>query len=190
MYHYAGNNPIKYIDPNGRLNIYGPNINLLPDCEDIKKWAGKEIRPDDIFVIAAHGNPGGIYQYLFYEENSEGQPVRGEGTLISPEKLAQMIKNDPKYRDGMVIELWACNTGKPDVDGTSYAQKLAAEIGEGAVVRAPDSNIWFYFRNQRRLFQAKKIQVEGRIISVEDRTRPGQMLVFIGKKQEKINEEN
>ena len=51
------------MDPDGRSDKKGSNLNYFPKCESIYEWSEKEIRPVNSFVIAAHGNPNGIYRY-------------------------------------------------------------------------------------------------------------------------------
>ena len=141
LYHYAGNNPVKYVDPDGRATKKGVDINLLPVNEDKHLFASNKILNSNTFFVAAHGNRDMIYEYPNATPDSE---FRGAGRPVSPKELATRIKNHVNYKKGMTVVLWACNTGKQGNNYSSdcYAQQLADELGEDVKVLAPDS---YYF---------------------------------------------
>ena len=141
LYHYAGNNPMKYTDPDGRATKKGVDINLLPVNEDKHLFASNKILNSNTFFVAAHGNRDMIYEYPNATPDSE---FRGAGRPVSPKELATRIKNNVNYKKGMTVVLWACNTGKQGNNYSSdcYAQQLADELGEDVKVLAPDS---YYF---------------------------------------------
>jgi RHS repeat-associated protein len=128
LYGYVLNNPLSLVDPFGldNLNLINPN--------DTKKQGGMtkafvDAAPLDpnVYSVAAHGTAA-----IMEDEN--GKP-------ISPEKLAERIKKDPKYNPAkMTVRLYACSTGGYTNDGAAnYAQRLADALGN--TVYAPTKNI-------------------------------------------------
>ena len=134
LYHYAGNNPVKYTDPDGKANK--PYINLHdPRTADYAYSERFEI-PKGNFAIFAHGNISGVFDH---------SGTIGDGK-ISAKKLADAIKSNPNYRKGMIVQLVVCNVGLPNPkeDGVPYAQKVADELGEGSKVLAPEGTVNVY----------------------------------------------
>ncbi len=147
LYHYAGNNPVKYLDPDGRYP--GVSLNLVPSGDP--NGSDTEKRDYDLnqkfkdvstywgtMTVAIHGNEKGVYiNHAPFDEN----------------KLAAMIKNHPRYEEAkkeakqkgrkMEIILLSCNTGKkPDNGELPVGQKLANALAdEDVIVRAPDKEV-------------------------------------------------
>lgn len=185
MYHYAGNNPVNYTDPDGRSDKKGPNLNYFPKCESIYKWSEKEIRPVNSFVIAAHGNPNGIYRYPNPCIDESGNVSRGKSEFISPDELALIIKSSPEYKKGMTVILWSCNTGKELKNGKkNYAQKLADALGPGSKVKAPTKLMWFFPNKQKQIADKKIDLYNGKKIEIPDDQKPGKLKTFVGEKNE------
>ncbi|MBR4790546.1 MAG: hypothetical protein IK024_06610, partial [Treponema sp.] len=147
LYHYAGNNPIKYTDPDGRFD--GISLNLVPEGDpngtkeqkrdfNLNKGFEKVATFWGQMTVAIHGNENGVY--------INHKP-------ISIKKLAKMIKTNPRYEEAkkeaqkkgekMEIILLSCNTGKQPKNGKlPVGQQLANELAdEDVIVKAPDKYV-------------------------------------------------
>jgi hypothetical protein len=137
LYRYCSNNPIVYLDPDGLVDL-----NLFSKTKDafLYKAAETEPSPKNTFTVGAHGSPTRV-------DDQKGNP-------ITPRKLAEIIRNHPKYKPGMTVRLLSCNTGVSPGDGkVSYAQQLADALS--AKVEAPNNLLW-YFSNGATLVAPRK----------------------------------
>ncbi|MBO4386306.1 MAG: hypothetical protein J5817_04730 [Treponema sp.] len=159
MYHYAGNCLVRYIAP-------GVDINLFPKDHNIYKYAKKVKKTlnDKTFIIGGHGNA-----YIIEDDTA---------TSISAKKLAELIKNDKNYSEGMTIKLLSCSTGKRN-DG--FAQNLADEMGEGTKVIAPSKTIWINSDGSLEVCDLEEKQNgDGNRITVKNQ---GEWKTFTGRKK-------
>ncbi len=131
-------NPVTWVDPLGLSckeipenydlitgRYIGVDINLFSPNEAIH-FSAKNVKNNaDIFVVGGHGTP------TFMED--------ALGIQGTPGNLANLIRNHPKYTQGMPVYLLSCNTGK---GYNSFAQQLS-DIME-APVKAPDEYLWYW----------------------------------------------
>ena len=108
----------------------GVDLNFFADNDRdgaIHGYANLVDNPDDTFVVGGHGSTR-VFQDRNYED-------------VSPEKLAELVKNNPNYRTGMNVKLISCNLGGKTSGYENYAQRFANAMGKGVkVYGAP-----FYF---------------------------------------------
>ena len=142
-YHFAGLNPLRFIDPDGRVDM-----NLFNKNEKIHNYAEKAESPANTFTIGAHGNPDLI--------------VDAKDREITPEQLAKRIVKNKKFKPGMTVRLMSCNTGnKPKLsffqkitgkklrNNTSYGARLFKALvkllpkSTKVRVEAPNNYIWY-----------------------------------------------
>lgn len=110
-----------------RTSRKGVDINYFPKDEKIYKYARKIDNPidDEIFTVGGHGS-------TFSMSDDTKAP-------LSASTVAEIIKQDNNYEQGMTVMLLSCNTGRSD---TSFAQDLADELGTGEKVIAPTKTLW------------------------------------------------
>lgn len=162
-YQYAPN-PVSWIDPLGLTckeipenydpitdSYTGVDINLFSPDEAIHFSAKKVKNNANIFVVGGHGNP----------ELVRNSNVPGIKEILKPQDLAEMIKNHPKYTQGMPVYLLSCNTGEGE---GSIAEQLAGLLK--AEVSAPDTLLWYWPDGRVAPYEPKfKTDTQGNIIN-------------------------
>jgi RHS repeat-associated protein len=134
LYGMVGNDAVNRWDYLGLLDL-----NLFPNsgkdkeiCCSANKAGNNE---KDKITVGGHGNPSGMI-------DSNGNP-------LSADKLAGMIKANPKFASGSPILLASCNTGGDAGGSANYAQQLANATGR--TVYAPNAYVAYYPDGQTTL---------------------------------------
>jgi RHS repeat-associated protein len=123
-YAYVRSSPTTGFDPLGLvdLNLFGPQDPLHQNANAVPS-------PEGVFTVGAHGTPTDV-------RNASNQP-------LSADQLADQIENDPRWKDGMRVELDACNTANdPGDGGEPFAAKLADAMG--VPVSGANNFVWIY----------------------------------------------
>jgi RHS repeat-associated protein len=109
-YAYVGNDPLSWVDPWGLANL-----NFFNTATDPELWnLANGWNPSDSYSVAGHGleNPA-------YPSYNEISLPNGQG--LSPEKLAQLILKDKKWKHRPIV-IRGCALGE---GVNSFAQQLA-----------------------------------------------------------------
>ena len=143
-YAYCGDNPVKYIDPNGEEKLIWLD-RKNKDNEKIISGAEK-YKDDGAIHIFAHGSSKGMTINI----NGKNQKVRTAQQL--DELLSQYSEVwENREKDGQTtIILHSCRTGEGD---DSFAQKVSKELG--VTVIAPDQRVYFNEDGQIGAYKAK-----------------------------------
>jgi RHS repeat-associated protein len=143
LYAYVGNSPLNRIDPLGLWDI-----NLLP-WSDPFHGAGDltPLSPDQL-TVGGHGGPSSM--------------IDSNGNDLSPTKLADLIRNNPKYDPNKPVRLEVCQTGRQvDPGALPFGQQLANALGSdvlaptGNVILSPSGNTWLRWGYYQRFYQQK-----------------------------------
>ncbi len=184
-YIYAGNNPIIFIDPDGREKI----IALDKDKDKTIIAGAEKYKDDNAIHIFAHGSSKGMSVVI------DGKTTR-IGTAKQLEKF--LSKNSETWQnkgdgDKVTIVLHSCNTGRNNKDGTaSFAEKVSeSDIFKDATIVAPNERVYFSKNGEIGAYKAKyanehgeyKRDENGEIKSKAKSETPGSWRVFEKGKQ-------
>jgi RHS repeat-associated protein len=165
-YAYVNNDPVNWVDPVGlsASDKKGADLNLNASGTKEYYYAEYVARPEDTFVVVAHGSPDDMSDWR-----------SGTGKEITPQDLAAEIKNHPNYTEGMSVTLYSCSTGQaPLGGGDSYGQQVADAMGPGSTVNAPDKMLWTYYSGKTPTISDEKAN------GWPDKKNPGQWVTFTG----------
>ena len=129
-YVYVGSGPLEWIDPLGLANWNFFNPVTDPELYRLaEQW-----NPTDVYSVAGHG---------LEDQNldSLNQMVLPNGTYLNAQRLAQWIRQDPKWK-GRPIEIRGCGLGQGD---NSFAQQLA-NLLKTKVTAGTRTEGWNYFK--------------------------------------------
>lgn len=131
-YGYVGGNPVSSFDSLG----LAANIILPNQTNGIYPGASRMQSNWNVITVAGHGAPWGMED--------------AQGNIITPKKMADMIRALPQYRPSSMVQLSGCNVGAPTKGGgPSYAQLVADELGTNPVFGA---NKFVGYPNDGRTF--------------------------------------
>lgn len=119
LYGYVANDPINGLDPSGLsdINLFPPSQRIYGSDFNIPATPGT-------FSVGGHGNQTGM--------------VGPNGAPLSPQQVAQMIRNSPGYI-GQPVQLNSCSTGGAS---NGFAQQLSNNLG--VPVTAPSDILGIY----------------------------------------------
>jgi hypothetical protein len=125
VYTYVNQNPYTKFDPLGL-----ENINLFPPGSPEAK-SSDSFSDSRGYSVGAHGDKGQI-------AGADGKKLSDAGLS----KLANQIKNDPKYDSTKPVCLNACQAGAKTSDGSpNAAQKLANLLNNNVIAPTGDINV-------------------------------------------------
>jgi len=139
LYRYVEGDPVRFRDPSG----LEPNINLLnssqaPAASAIPSSSVIPIIDVSVgdFTVVGHGNDAGT-AIVITETDQSGKTVSRE---LNADQVADLIKNNGKYRPGQKVKLFVCNSGKQLAK--DVAKKLDAKVeaptGETKILQGYD----------------------------------------------------
>ncbi len=141
-YAYCANNPVKYVDPDGREKL----IWLNKDKDKTIISGANNYKDDGAIHIFAHGNS----QFMTVKIDGEKQDVTNSRQLEELlSKYSEVWKNK-KDGDNITIVLHSCRTGEGD---NSFAQKVSKDLG--VTVIAPDQRDYFSEYGEIGTYKAK-----------------------------------
>lgn len=127
LYSYTMNDPINFIDPSGLsdINLFPPGQRIYGSDFNIPATPGT-------FSVGGHGN--------------QNEMVGPNGVPLSPQQVAQMIRNSPGYT-GQPVQLNSCSTGGSP---NGFAQQLSNNLGVS--VTAPSDILGIYTTGETTVY--------------------------------------
>jgi hypothetical protein len=152
-----GDNPIIFIDPDGKEKIIALD-NKKEGDKDIIAGANK-YEDDGAIHIFGHGNTKGMYLVVGGKKVTIENAKQLEGFLS---ENSETWKNK-KDGDKPVIVLHSCNTGRDQKDGSSsFAQKISeSEVFKDVTVIAPNERDYFDANGEVGTYKAKHADANG-----------------------------
>jgi RHS repeat-associated protein len=131
-YGYVSNNPLKFIDPDGKEKIIALNPNVQKNSHLIN--AANKYKDDGAIHIWAHGNQKSLTIYDGQKEIPIESTKDFEDFLSTNSKIWQNRTED----EDVTIILHACETGKETVEGTSFARDISKGLKNTTIIAPSD----------------------------------------------------
>jgi RHS repeat-associated protein len=133
-YVYVSDNPLKYIDPDGREKIIAVNPNSPKNIAIIN--AAKKYTNDGAIHIWAHGGPNLISVF----DGKSNVPISSATDFQNFLSKNSIIWQTKAENQQTTIILHSCETGKDVGDKASIAREISKELSNTTVI-APSENV-------------------------------------------------
>ena len=159
-YNYVDNDPINFVDPDGREKIVWLNKKKAEDRIIIA--SAEKYKDDNAIHIFAHGSSGSMTVFI----NGKSEKITTAKRLN--QLLSKYSKTWQNREEGKQITLilHSCNTGRKDENGMdSFAEQISgAEEFEDVTVIAPDERVYFDAEKETEIgaYKAKYADKNGR----------------------------
>jgi hypothetical protein len=166
-YIYVDNNPLKFIDPNGKEKVIVLNPNDPKDASLIK--AANNYKDDGAIHVWAHGNPNAIFVYDKQEKM--------EKIIDTGEKFNTFLNdNSNTWRERSAdtkipIILHSCETGKETSDNMLPIAGKISKALDNAIVIAPTEKVVVDGNTQKEVgtYSTKAVKIGGVDKTVKDK---------------------
>ena len=154
---YVENNPVKYIDPDGKEKLIFFNKDIAKLKFEFTLIVGSVMtKTDNNIHIFAHGNPYAITPIV---DNVKERIIDGKTMDEFLTKHSEVWRNRKKD-EIITIVLHSCRTGKSIEGKESVAEKIANELGNVRII-APDERVYFGMFGEIGPYKAKNQDANG-----------------------------
>ena len=136
-YAYCANNPVLYVDPDGREKLIF--FNKEKDKDKTLIAGAEKYKDDGAIHIFAHGNSKGIYPIVNGKKMRITSAKNFEKFL---NKHSEIWKNREEGEDVTII-LHSCRTAnESDGKENSFARNVSKELGKGVTIVGANTYLW------------------------------------------------
>ncbi len=151
-YAYCGNNPIKFIDSDGKekLIFFQPHIKQ----NDVLIQAANKFKDDGAIHIFTHGSSQGIVPYVGLKNNGHSgikKQIQKVDDFLELLNMSETWRNR-KGDEHLTIVLHACKTGMGE---DSFAEKLSQNLTNVTII-APDNTLYMSEEGEIGVYYPKK----------------------------------